>query len=136
MERETNIPQQYQLLFDRFGLDKSLRMVNKSDLGQQSCDHPVSTYGSNKKYFIIDTRNVVLLDGQNKPKQCDIDNVELNKKWDVMRHYKLKILEYFDINKQRADVLQFLIYHKDLTYGQLCDYIENDFICINMVDNK
>ena len=50
--------------------------------------------------------------------------------------HELKLLEYFNINTQRADVVQFLSYHKDLTYQQLCDHIENDCIFMKTDNHK
>eukprot|EP01084_Bolivina_argentea_P047768 88041_1 len=80
-----------------------------------------------KRYLICDNRDIVIMNKNTKGNERLFDaNID---KYDQIKHYKLLILEYFDIFKQNVNVIQFGLYEPGAIYeDDLLYYIQNKII--------
>eukprot|EP01084_Bolivina_argentea_P079089 143514_1 len=84
-----------------------------------------------RRFLVCDNRKIVILNKKSATR-FDIEKDSIKK----LSDYRLIILEFFDVLKQQVNVIQFLLIHNEISYLNILEYIEHNYIYINTINNK
>eukprot|EP01084_Bolivina_argentea_P045969 84620_1 len=118
------IATQNQLLFER----KYSYFPYQMFALEKNKDLQIVSAGKQTDSLLIDSSKLVILT-ENESRLFDL-------KRDTLYDFQLIILQYFDIKQQLFVFSQFILYYPNVTYDRLFEYIENEYIIINGIDNK
>eukprot|EP01084_Bolivina_argentea_P142065 249596_1 len=113
-----NIPIKYQLFYDyRKGKIKYLNLSKNKSIQQISKRY--------RSHFLFDKRHIIIICKDQSPEIYAKMNNDLLYN---MSEYKLCILYYFDQLNQQSQIIQPILFHKEVTYEIILEYIQHKFI--------